>query len=183
MKKLLLILVAGTAAFMGFAIGEEWDFFASAWWGDRAAVTSEQTKASEAAAVGVLPTFFAVLQHAYESGGDPRFLDRLPAAPEVLEEVASDIDYLRRNKRRQTLRLVRYDVAAVKSLGTALVEVRTREYWVVRVLWLADGAEAEPQRGVVYAGKYLFEHQGARWRMRAWDVTEPEAGGVAASGG
>lgn len=184
MKALAAVLLGGTLLFMGVAIVQQWDFFASAWFG-RAAPAPELPPEQRRAAAETVRAFLALVGHLQESGGDPRFAERLPAAPALVEELRAEADYLARNRRVQRLVLHHLDVAAVEPAGRERVEVRTREMWTVHTLWALDGRPAEAPRPSLLAVKYLLAPLVAGWRVEAWELDfetpradVPEAGEV-----
>lgn len=175
-KQLLLILLGAFAVFMVLAMFQEWSFFSSAWFGtgepEPALEESERKLAADAVYL-----VLSLMEHFYSSGGDPRFVDRMPASPAVIEEMRADVDYLRRNRRRQEPSLERLEVAAVEPLGPGRAEVRTREWWQIEILQVEGGSLTEPARVQTLSGKYLVARQDRGWRVEAWDLLEPEAGG------
>lgn len=171
MKGLLKILGGGFAAFMLLAVAQEWRFFASAWLGwEEAAPELSESQRREAAETVYLA--LSLMQHLYASGGDPRFADRMPVAPALVEEMRSDIDYLRSRHRVQEPSLERLDVTAVEPLGPGRMEIRTREHWWVRTLWADSGAEAEAAQLQVLERKYLLGGEDGSWRVEGWDMAE-----------
>ena len=132
MKRLLQILGGGFVAFMVLAIGQEWEFFASAWFG-RSAPEVVLAEEDRQAAVAAVRMTLELSRHLYASGGDPRFAERMPASERMVEALMKDIDYLANNHRRQDNQLRRLEVVAVRALGPGWVEVRTREEWLARI--------------------------------------------------
>lgn len=186
MKNLLKILAGGFVLFQVLAIAQEWDYFATAWFGlvEEPEALSEEERQEAAGAVYLT---LSLMRHLYASGGDPRFADRMPASQAVLAEMLSDVEYLERNRRRQDPVLEHLEVLAVDELAPGRVEVRTRERWAVRVLWAEGGTDAEPPRSQLVHGKYLVARRGEEWQVEGWDLTgapepEPAAGGGEPSG-
>lgn len=179
MKKLLLIFLGAFAVFMVLAIAEEWEFFAAAWFGaeEPPATLSESERKAAADTVYLA---LSLMQHFYATGGDSRFAERMPVGPAVIEEMRADVEYLRRNRRRQEPSLERLEVSSVEPLGPGRVEIETREWWQIEILSLAGGAPTEPATIQSLFGKYLVVRQDRGWRVEAWDFLEPEA---AADGG
>ncbi|MGB6002089.1 MAG: hypothetical protein WBI00_16545, partial [Thermoanaerobaculia bacterium] len=154
MKPLLKILLGGFLVFMALAIAQEWSFFSQTWFGaDEAA--AELTPEDREGSVQAVELTLDLMRHLYASGGDSRFADRMPTSAGVLEEMLADIDYLTRNQRRQDPKLERLDVEAVELLETGSVEVRTRELWSIRFLWLDGAGESDPHRVEVVRSRYL----------------------------
>lgn len=176
MKALLKILAGGLVAFQLLAISDEWSFFSTAWLGD-GQERIELAPADRRQAVEALRLTLTLMGHLYESGGDTRFAERMPAAPEVVEEMLADVAYLRHNHRRQVVTLESFQVQAVEPLGqTERLEVRTRERWQVRTQWLDGSGDSDPPRSQEGHARYLLVRQGAGWQVTGWDLAEPGAG-------
>lgn len=169
MKALLATLAGGALLFMALAIAQQWDFFASAWFGRAVAAPSLRAEEARAAAETVRE-FLALVAHLHGSGGDPRFRERLPASAPVVDELRAELDYLARNRRVQRPVLQRLEVSAVTSASGGRAEVRTRETWTVHTLWAYDGRPAEAPRPAVLAVKYLLAPAGSGWRVEAWEL-------------
>lgn len=171
MKSLLGILGGGLVVFMLLAISEEWRFFSSAWFGNGAPEVllsaDDRRAASEA-----LYVFLRVSSHYYASGGDPRFVERLPAGEGVLAELKADVEYLRRNHFLQDARLGRLEVVSAEQLAAGRVELQTREWWHTRTLWIEDGTDAEPPRAFRWSGRYLLTRAARGWLVEAWNPVE-----------
>jgi hypothetical protein len=181
-RNLLKILLGGFLVFMLLAIAQEWEFFSTAWFGSEpeAVVLSEE---AQAGAVAAVEQTLQLMGHFYGTGGDPRFAERIPASEAVLAEMAEDIDYLRRNHRRQEPSLQGLEILSVRALDEMRAEVRTKEFWIHRVYWITDGGEAEPPHSQVLWGTYLVAHRGQKWRVEGWEVSEPPRDrGVAGEG-
>lgn len=182
MRPLVRILLGGFVAFMVLAIADEWSFFSSAWFGagERRAVLVEE--ADKAAAVESLRLSLALVGHLYASGGDERFAERIPASPAVVAEMMADIVYLRHNGRYHELSLHGLEVLGIDPLSSDRVEIRTKEYWTVRTLFLADGSEADPPRGQTAFARYRMAREAAGWKIEAWDLDAPPPPTPAESG-
>lgn len=177
MKRLLQILLVAWVVFMGVAMAQEWRFFAEAWFGDGDAAGA-LAEAERREAADTVVRMLSLMRHLYRSGGDPRFAERMPASPGLLDELRADVDYLARNHRIQDPELENLVVLAVERLdpqGGERLEVRTRERWVFRVLWAADGAAAEPPRRRTVEARYVLVPSGTGWRVEGWQpiVDEP----------
>jgi hypothetical protein len=128
------------------------------------------------AASEVVEQLLVLMGHLYGTGGDPRFAERIPASPAVIDEMLADIEYLGRNHRRQEPILQKLEIVAVDPIGADRVEVRTREFWIHRVYWaVGDRAETEPARSQVVNGRYLVARQPSGWRVEAWDFDLPNS--------
>jgi hypothetical protein len=171
-KVFLRILGIGVAAFMAVAIVQEWEYFGSTWFGGE--VPQAQTsETDEAEAVGTVRQFLVFMEHFYGTGGDPRFAERIPASPAVVGGLTADVEYLRRNHRRQESQLQKMDVTHVHALGPDRFEVRSREFWIHRIFWLVgEGGEAEPPHSQVINAKYLVTRRSSGWRVEAWQFDE-----------
>lgn len=169
MKKLVLILLGAFAAFMALAILQEWRTFGGAWFSDGAEAPPELEESERKAAADAVYLMLSLIQHYYASDGDPRFADRMPASPAVVEELAADVEYLLRNHRRQDPSLERLEVIELVVLAPDRVEVRTREWWQIHTLRLSDGQPSEPVRRQTLAGSYMVTRQDQGWRVEGWD--------------
>lgn len=176
MRGLLKILLGGFAAFMVLAIGQEWQLFSSAWFGEET-VAPEIQESDRKDATATLRLALDLMGHLYRSGGDARFAERLPAGDEVVAEILADVDYLKRNHRRQDPELQRLEVVAIEPLDAERLEIRTRESWQVRLLWSSGGGEAEPARSETVRGKYLLVRGGQGWRVEGWKFDDSAAAG------
>ncbi len=174
MKELLKILIGGLAVFMILSIGQEWTFFSSAWFGkeeSREPLSQEEQKA----AADAVHLTLTLMRHFYVSGGDSRFSERMPASEGIVREIMADVDYLARNHRIQDAELMRLDITSIDELAEDRVEIRTRESWLVRIRWVADGREAEPPKSLTINGKYLVVRGGRGWRVEGWDLADQPA--------
>lgn len=166
MRRLLVIVGAGVAAFMVVAMMQEWQLFATAWLGASPAAGAgavARTAATERAEAAV-ETWLAMMRHLYASGGDRRFGERAPASDEVVAEVLGEVAYLRRQGRRQTMELLRLETLRAEAVSPERVRVVTKEYWVIHTQRL-DGGELDPPRAVVVEAEYAVEE-----RQRTWVV-------------
>lgn len=175
MKALAKILAGGFAVFMVLAIADEWSFFSTAWFGKPASAGPAVDEQQQQAAVGSLRSYLALVSHLYASDGDRRFAERIPASPGVVGEMMADIVYLRHNGRYQELVLHGLEVLDVAPLAADRVEVRTKEYWTIRTLFLADDTLADPPRGQIAFARYGLEREAAGWRVVAWELDVPPA--------
>lgn len=174
MKSLIKILLGGLAVFMVLAVAQEWGYFATAWFGRAEAPREASVEDREAAAETVRRTL-TLMRHLYQSGGDPRFVERMPISDLLRDELMADIDYLTRNHRRQDPGLQKLEVASVTPLGAGRFEVRTREFWQIKFVSLvSDEPSDEPQWQIVH-GRYLVVRDRPGWRVESWDFVEPGA--------
>jgi hypothetical protein len=190
-KRLLQIVLGAFVLFMVLAVGQEWRLFASAWLGGDGASepSAPLTEAEGRAAADTVARTLALMRHFYLSGGDPRFAERMPASPGLIDELRADVDYLARNHRLQDPELQRLVVLSVDPAGPGgsasrdRLELRTREWWTFRTLWAADGSEAEPPRERVVDGLYYLVRTGAGWRVEGWrPIVFEDAGESGAEG-
>lgn len=173
MKQLLKIVGVGFAVFMILAVTQEWAFFYDSWFGRDEApleLAEEDRKASGDAVYLML----SIMRHLYSSGGDTRFAERMPASDGIIEEMMSDIDYLSANHRRQDPELKRFEIKAVQPLAPDRVEVRTRELWNFRFLWIGRPGESDPPRIEVIYSRYLVVRTQSGWRVEGWRFAEAD---------
>jgi hypothetical protein len=173
MKALVKILLAGFVAFMVLAVGQEWDFFSSAWFGNgdsgAAAVSELDQQAAEEAVLSSL----TVMRHFYASGGDDRFAERMPASEVFIREMAEDVEYLMANRRLQDPELKHLETLGIRALSADQVEIRTKEIWLVRTLWIDGSGEADPAEWQVLHARYLVGRTPVGWMVQAWEISEP----------
>lgn len=172
MKSLVKILLGGFAAFMALAIVQEWDYFATSWFGRAQAQRRVSAEDHDAAAETVRQAL-VLMRHLYQSGGDPRFVERMPVSDPLRDELMSDIDYLRRNHRRQDPGLLELEVTSVDPLGADRFEVRTREFWQVKFFSLVSDEPSDEPKWQIVHGRYLVVRAGPGWRVDSWDFVEP----------
>jgi hypothetical protein len=171
LKALVKIVLGGFVVFMVLSIVQEWGYFSSAWFGEPATETAlaEEDKKSATEAIRLTLTLMA---HLHASGGDPRFAERIPASDGVVAEMMADVEYVKRNHRRQDMTLEDLEVLSAETVGTSRVEVVTRESW--RVGYQVIGTDAvEPTRQHVTRGRYLVVRDQTGWRVAGWAV-DPE---------
>jgi len=175
LKGLLKIVGGGFVVFMLLAIAQEWNFFSSAWFGDEETSGSTLDEADRKAAADTVHRLLTVMRHYYASGGDPRFIERAPAADGLLDEIRADVEYLARNHRYQEMDLERMDVLSIDVLAADTVEIRTRERWAVRFVdAVGGGAIGSPDSQTVHA-KYLVVRGTREWSVEGWEIVEPPA--------
>ena len=170
LKRLGQILLGSWLVFMAMAMVEEREVFLAPWFAptETASASDEDRTAAEA----TVQEFLSMVRHAHLTGGDPRFLERVAAAPPIVEEIAADIQYLSRNGRRQDMTLQKLDLVGVQMLGPDQLEVRTREYWTTRFRFIGDGRESDPTNVAVASVKYRLSRAVTGWMIEAWDLDE-----------
>lgn len=177
MRALLKIVAGAAVVFQLTAIAQEWPLFAAAWLGtgagapQRAGLSPEARRGAEEA----VRQFNALSLHVYATQGDPRFTERLPAGPEVVQELLADIAYLQHGGLSQRAGLVHLQVEAVQAVGERAALVDTREYWVVSIARAQDGHPVEPRRSFVVDARYRVRLEGQSWRVEGWDLRSPTA--------
>lgn len=175
MKRFLLILAGAALLFIVLAMLEERETFTRNWFqpaeGFRASDTDRR------AAAETVYAFRTLAAHWYGTGGDARFGQRLPASPQVLDELRNDIGYVRANGRIETPRLMRIEFLASDVTSENEAEVRTREYWVTEFHWSGGGVSDDTRSDVLFA-RYRLGRDGARWVVTAWDPMDPPTGGT-----
>jgi len=180
MKTFLSVTVLGIIVFNLVAIIEERDLFFGAWLGYAPAneARMEWNGDDSAAAEKSLREYLALLPHLYGTAGDIRFADRLPATDEVLGEIYADIRYLRSNHRRQDMRLVQLQILGKEPMGLGLIQILTKEYWVITTHISKQPQLQSPAHSNIVDSKYLLRREGSRWKVLAWDLltTAPQAG-------
>jgi len=172
-RQLLKILALGTAAFVVVAMLQEWQLFATAWFG-LATPAPAVGEAERAQAEATLRQVLSLERHFYASGGDTRFAERMPVGDGLREEMADEAAYLSKNHRRQQLDLHQLEITEVRRLDDEHLELRTREYWTIRTLDAAGIRETDPARAEVIAGRYLLTRAGDTWRVEQWEIVPPE---------
>jgi len=173
-RQLLKLIGWGTAAFMLLAIGQEWDFFKTAWFGAEepaAAVPEVDRQEVEAS----LRETLVVIGHLYGSGGDQRFAERLPISQAILDEVIDDLRYLGRQHLVQEQTLTDLEILDLDPLSEDRVELRTREQWLVRMLSTTSQRAVGPAEAHVSHGRYLLSRGGKGWSVAAWEIVSPAA--------
>jgi len=173
-KGLLKIVLIGFAVFMVLAIAQEWEFFSSAWFGESEAPVSVDPADREQAA-DTVREMLTLMRHFYSSGGDPRFAERMPASDGIREEISKDVDYLRRNHRIQDPRLMRLEIVSVEPVDTDRFEVRTREFWQVHFVSIADGEPSDEPIWQVNGGRYLTQRGSFGWSVESWEFVDGDA--------
>lgn len=169
MSRFLRIVAGAVAIFIAMSMIEERETFATNWFS--AAEKFRAPEADQRAAAEAVHQFRTLAAHWYGTGGDRRFAERLPATPPVIDELRSDIEYVRQNGRIETPRLMRLDVTSVEVRSEAAAEVKTREMWVTEFHWIAGGTSDATRSDVLFV-RYRLLRDGARWLVSAWDPTD-----------
>lgn len=170
MKKFLLIVGSALIVFIVGSMLEERETFSQNWFAKPTVDHGSREDRRDAANSVYL--FRSVSAHLYASSGDARFADRLPASPQVTNEIRGDITYVRRNGRIETPKLVRIEFLASDVTDQTRAEVTTREYWVTEHHF-TGGGEAEPPRSDITYSRYRLNKDGSRWIVIAWDPVDP----------
>lgn len=173
MKSLVWILLGAVVSFQVIAITQEWKLFSAAWFGHRPVAAASVTEAQRQGAEQALREFHALSRHLYATGADPRFADRLPAAPPVVQELMADIAYLQHSGMSQEPKLVRLEVVTVRPFGASSLVLDTHEYWVVQLFTAPGHVPVGPPRSEVSWATYRLDFDAGRWRVGAWDLGEP----------
>jgi hypothetical protein len=140
-------------------------------WRAAARARAEGVAASEPERAAVWDTvhlYLKLVAHLHGSGGDPRFAERLPAAPEVVGEALEDVRFVGHAGRVEEPRLIRAELRDVRREGAERYEVEAREFWVTRSI-SADG-EVLGTRSDVVIGRYAVRRLPGGWKVVAWDV-------------
>ena len=128
------------------------------------------------AAAGEAALMFArLVAHLQGSAGDPRFAERIRAAPDVVDEAVAAADVARRAGHVEEPRLIRAETRRVAAEVGGGAEVTTREYWITRVI-SADGAVVETRSDVLDVS-YVVQRAPGGWDVVAWDLAAPGAEG------
>jgi len=173
-KQLLQIVSVGLLLFVVAAIAQEWGYFSSVWFGATATpVTAGED--GEAEALGTVREALALMAHFYSSGADPRFAERMPVAPDLLDEFRGDIEYLSRNNRFQDSRLQKLELRSAVPAGKDGLELRTREFWIHRTFWSDGRGESDPPRSVILYPSYQLMRESTGWRILGREFDRPVA--------
>ncbi len=130
------------------------------------------------AASGAVRLYLTLTAH-LRGAGDPRFAERLPADPAIVDEVVADVRAARAMGKREEPRLLRAEIRAVRPMGPELAEVLTKEFWVTRDL----AAQTNAVHSDVTWARYTLRRDGAGWRVAAWDLDTAAMDGLARGGG
>jgi len=176
LKGFLKIVGVGAVLFMATAMIQEWRVFVGAWTG--AGVTRPAVQDGEPKDTQVEDTvrrYVSMARHFYQTGGDRRFAERIPASPEVVQELVDDVAYLAKNKRRQEDRLVALDVLHTSRPAENRARVRTRERWEARTRGLDESGAADPMVAQVIFVEYWLQREGSKWQVSRWELIDAPA--------
>ncbi|HET9554256.1 MAG TPA: hypothetical protein VFP50_14910 [Anaeromyxobacteraceae bacterium] len=115
--------------------------------------------------------FTRLAAHLKGSGGDPRFAERIPAAPAVVEELLAEAAFVDRAGRREEPRLQRIELGTPVRVAPGRVRIDARELWVTRVV--ARGGQPLETRSDVISVRYLLDADRGRWQVAAWSLIGP----------
>lgn len=158
------VLLAGLAALA-----------AGAWRASSAAARTAPAASEAKAASDAVFRFLQLSAHLQGSGGDERFAERLPASPDLVQELLDASAADARAGRAERARLVRAEVREVTRRAPAALEVATREYWITQVA--APGSGPERPRADVVDARYAVVEEPGGWRVTGWRLElDPPAG-------
>lgn len=130
----------------------------------------EPPEADRRGAEAAVQLFLKLAAHVQGSSGDPRFAERLPAAPPVIEELVAGVAFATHADRIEEPRLVRSEILRSASTDGDRIQVDAKEYWIIRVI-ASDGRVLETRSDVVRA-RYLVGREAAGWQILGWDPLE-----------
>lgn len=141
---------------------------AAAWRASTAAPAPALADADRKEAADTVRLYLAIAAHLRGSGGDPRYAERLPADPAIVEGIQREIEYRRHGGHQDEPRLQRLEIREVRAMGAERADVRTKEYWITRDLAAPDAGA----RSDVVLARYLLRRDSGAWRVADWDVDE-----------
>ncbi len=149
----------------------------AAWTAPRDVTPDTARRASLSTAEDAVHEFLGASGALYESGGDPRIAERVPASAELVGEMIADIAFAQhRLDRREQRQLVRAERAGSAWLPDGSAEVRTREFWIFRAGPLRGEGEAAPATSAVLGVRYDVAREAGRWRVVDYRLDAPGAG-------
>ncbi len=169
MKNLIKILVIGGVLFTVVCIVQDWRNFFRV--GQDSALSDDAEL--EAELTNTIQQFVEIARHVYQSGGDARFAERLPASEAVIAELMNEIAYLKKNGRVQLSRLARFEVLEVERVAENRAIVRTAEDWVVYMADSRSGARFDPDHLHSVHAEYRLARRGPAWQVAQWDLVAP----------
>lgn len=102
----------------------------------------------------------------YETGGDSRVAERIPASPGLVSEMISDIAFAQhRLQTREWRHLIRLERGGSARLADGGVEVRTREFWIFQQGPLMGQVPAGAATSAIWNVRYELTREGAAWRV------------------
>jgi hypothetical protein len=136
------------------------------------------SEADRKATTQAVQLFLTLSAHLRAADGDPRYAERLPAVPEVVDELMGDVQFLRRSHRVEVPKLVKVEILGLRRAGFELATVRTKEFWITR----ETTGEQSPRSDVVFA-TYQLRREPGGWRVASWEIEAADPGPIAASVG
>lgn len=161
-----VVLVAGLLLLAGAAAQARRD----------AARAEVPTKEEERGAVEAVHSTVTLAAHLRGSGGDPRFAERIPASPEVIEALQRELEFMKHLGVVEDAELKRFEVGRVRRARPRVLEVDTREYWVTRQV---SGGVRPPEaarpdfRTDVVLTRWTVERQSGGWVVVDWQLAPP----------
>ena len=169
LKVFLKIVLGALVFFMALAITQEWRvFFAGQPHSARLPLDPEQNRQVEQ----TVREFVSLSRHLYQSAGDPRFAERLPASERVSSELLADLAYLKKNRRTQSWQLARLEVLDVERLSPDHSIVRSKEFWIVRTKRVSDGNDSDPVQSLIAHIEYELTRKNLKWQVSSWDLVD-----------
>jgi len=168
MTRVVGLILLAAVSFIGLAMFQNHEVF----WPDELAERTalriprkEQKRAADA-----VHQTLTLMGHLYTTGGDRRFIDRMPAGETIIGEMMADVVYLERNRRRQEMELESLDVTSVEQVGPESLELQTREHWRLSFLGLDGNPLANAPRREWVQGRYRVTRTASTWRVMARDL-------------
>jgi hypothetical protein len=162
----IVVLIAGLA---GLAAAGARAARASGEAGEAVKVSEGEEREAKTAA----ETFMRLAAHLQGSGGDPRFAERIPASPAVVEELLAGVTFASHAGKVEEPRLVRAELGPIRRVDTDVVSLDAKEYWIVRVLG-AGGKTLETRADVVKV-RYVLARGPSGWSVAGWDLADDDA--------
>jgi hypothetical protein len=134
------------------------------------------TKEEERQAIETVHSMVTLAAHLRGSGGDPRFAERIPASPPVLEALQRELEFARHLGVVEDPELRKFEVGRVRRVRPRVVEVDTREYWVTRQVSAAvRPPEAAPPafRTDIVLTRWSVARQAGGWVVVDWQLAPP----------
>lgn len=170
--KLIKILLGALGIFLAISMAQEWHVFRP--WILREKPLAPTLSAGDRKAIeGTLRTYLSMSAHFHATGGDPRFGERIPAAPWLVDDLRNEVEYLRKNARQQTMTLLKFDLLGIERVSADRASVSTKEYWVIRTSRLDGQGEADPPRSEIIWCDYRMQRTGQSWQVQGWEAHEP----------
>lgn len=119
--------------------------------------------------------FARLSAHLKGSGGDRRFAERIPAAPEVVGDLLDETAFAASLGRIEEPHLQGVEYGKALRVAAGRAQLDAREYWVTRI-HSGSGTVLETRSDVISV-RYLVEEDRGRWTVIGWNVIVP--GGAA----